>query len=61
MAGMKTKYMSKGTGMKTKYMSKGSGMKSKYMSKGTSAMGGPKIPGSPRTLNRRFGTKAKKK
>jgi len=47
--------------MKSKYMSKGSGMKTKYMSRGSSAMGGPKIPGSPRTLNRRFGTKAKKK
>jgi hypothetical protein len=56
MAGMKTKYMSKGTGMKTKYMSKGStGMKTKYMSMGSGA------PGSPKTLSRRFGTKAKKK
>jgi len=48
-------------GMKSKYMSKGGAMKTKYMSRGSSAMGGPKIPGSPRTLNRRFGTKAKKK
>jgi hypothetical protein len=59
MAGMKTKYMSKGTGMKTKYMSKGStGMKTKYMSMGSGA------PGSPSNLKvtkKRFGTKAKKK
>ena len=47
--------------MKTKYRSKGGAMKTKYMSKGSSAMGGPKIPGSPITLRRKFGTKAKKK
>jgi hypothetical protein len=47
MAGMKSKYMSKGTAMKTKYMSMGSRA--------------PGSPGKLKVTKKRFGTKAKKK
>ena len=47
MAGMKTKYMAKGTGMKTKYMSMGSRA--------------PGSPSKLKVTKKRFGTKAKKK